>query len=445
MSKTRIQLSDHFTYKRLLRFVLPSIIMMIFTSVYGVVDGLFVSNFAGKAAFAAVNLIMPVPILLGALGFMLGTGGSAIVAKTLGEGKRQLANQYFSMLVLVAFVGAAALAVTGTLLIRPLALLLGADGEMLGHCVTYGRIILISLPFFALQNIFQSFLVTAERPSLGLKITIAAGVTNMVLDLLFVGVLDLGVAGAAAATVISETVGGCVPLVYFLRPNSSLLRLERPRIAWRILGHACANGSSELMTNVSMSVVNMLYNIQLMRFAGENGVAAYGTIMYVNFFFVAAFIGYSIGMAPVVGFNHGARNHMELRNVFRKSLRLILIAGAAMTVLGLLLSGVLAKIFVGYDGELLELTRRGFRIYCSSFLIMGFNIFGSAFFTALGSGLISALISFLRTLVFQVMAVLLLPLLLEIDGIWLAILMAEILALAVTGSFLIGKRKKYNY
>ncbi len=445
MSKTRIQLSDHFTYKRLLRFVLPSIIMMIFTSVYGVVDGFFVSNFAGKAAFAAVNLIMPVPILLGALGFMLGTGGSAIVAKTLGEGKRQLANQYFSMLVLVAFVGAAVLAVTGTVLIRPLALLLGADGEMLGHCVTYGRIILISLPFFALQNIFQSFLVTAERPSLGLKITIAAGVTNMVLDLLFVGVLDLGVAGAAAATVISETVGGCVPLVYFLRPNSSLLRLERPQIAWRILGHACANGSSELMTNVSMSVVNMLYNIQLMRFAGENGVAAYGTIMYVNFFFVAAFIGYSIGMAPVVGFNHGARNHMELRNVFRKSLRLILIAGAAMTVLGLLLSGVLAKIFVGYDGELLELTRRGFRIYCSSFLIMGFNIFGSAFFTALGSGLISALISFLRTLVFQVMAVLLLPLLLGIDGIWLAILMAEILALAVTGSFLIGKRKKYNY
>ena len=349
------------------------------------------------------------------------------------------------MLVLVAFVGAAVLAVTGTVLIRPLALLLGADGEMLGHCVTYGRIILISLPFFALQNIFQSFLVTAERPSLGLKITIAAGVTNMVLDLLFVGVLDLGVAGAAAATVISETVGGCVPLVYFLRPNSSLLRLERPQIAWRILGHACANGSSELMTNVSMSVVNMLYNIQLMRFAGENGVAAYGTIMYVNFFFVAAFIGYSIGMAPVVGFNHGARNHMELRNVFRKSLRLILIAGAAMTVLGLLLSGVLAKIFVGYDGELLELTRRGFRIYCSSFLIMGFNIFGSAFFTALGSGLISALISFLRTLVFQVMAVLLLPLLLGIDGIWLAILMAEILALAVTGSFLIGKRKKYNY
>ena len=445
MSKTRIQLSDHFTYKRLLRFVLPSIIMMIFTSVYGVVDGFFVSNFAGKAAFAAVNLIMPVPILLGALGFMLGTGGSAIVAKTLGEGKRQLANQYFSMLVLVAFVGAAVLAVTGTVLIRPLALLLGADGEMLGHCVTYGRIILISLPFFALQNIFQSFLVTAERPSLGLKITIAAGVTNRVLDLLFVGVLDLGVAGAAAATVISETVGGCVPLVYFLRPNSSLLRLERPQIAWRILGHACANGSSELMTNVSMSVVNMLYNIQLMRFAGENGVAAYGTIMYVNFFFVAAFIGYSIGMAPVVGFNHGARNHMELRNVFRKSLRLILIAGAAMTVLGLLLSGVLAKIFVGYDGELLELTRRGFRIYCSSFLIMGFNIFGSAFFTALGSGLISALISFLRTLVFQVMAVLLLPLLLGIDGIWLAILMAEILALAVTGSFLIGKRKKYNY
>ncbi len=445
MTKTRIQLSDHFTYKRLIKFVLPSIIMMIFTSVYGVVDGLFVSNYAGKAAFAAVNLIMPVPILLGALGFMLGTGGSAIVAKTLGEGKKGLANQYFSMLVAVAFIGAAVLAVIGVILLRPLAVLLGADGEMLGYCVTYGRIILISLPFFALQNIFQSFLVTAERPSLGLKVTIAAGVTNMVLDFLFVGVLRLGVAGAGTATVISEIVGGCVPLIYFLRPNTSLLRLQRPKIAWRILGHACANGSSELMSNISMSLVNMLYNIQLMRFAGENGVAAYGTIMYVNFFFVAVFIGYSIGTAPVVGFHYGAQNQEELRNVFRKSLRLIFFAGIVMTVLGLLLSGVLAKVFVGYDSELMELTKRGFRIYCSAFLIMGFNIYGSAFFTALGSGLVSALISFLRTLVFQVMAVLLLPVFLGLDGIWLAILAAELLALIVTGSLLAGRRKKYHY
>lgn len=428
-----------------MEFVLPSIVMMIFTSVYGVVDGLFVSNYAGKAAFAAVNLIMPVPVMLGALGFMLGTGGSAIVAKTLGEGKKGLANQYFSMLTTVAFIGAALLAVIGVVLMRPLAVLLGADGEMLGYCVTYGRIILISLPFFALQNIFQSFLVTAERPSLGLKVTIAAGVTNMVLDFLFVGVLHLGVVGAGTATVISEIVGGCVPLIYFLRPNTSLLRLKRPKIVWRILGHACANGSSELMSNISMSFVNMLYNIQLMRFAGENGVAAYGTIMYVNFFFVAVFIGYSIGTAPVVGFHYGAQNHEELRNVFRKSLRLILYAGIAMTILGLLLSGVLAQVFVGYDGELMELTKRGFRIYCSAFLIMGFNIYGSAFFTALGNGLISALISFLRTLVFQVLAVLLLPVFLGLDGIWLAIVAAELLALAVTGSLLAGGRKKYHY
>lgn len=445
MAKTRIQLSDHFTYKRLMEFVLPSIVMMIFTSVYGVVDGLFVSNYAGKAAFAAVNLIMPVPVMLGALGFMLGTGGSAIVAKTLGEGKKGLANQYFSMLTAVAFIGAALLAVIGVVLMRPLAVLLGADGEMLGYCVTYGRIILISLPFFALQNIFQSFLVTAERPSLGLKVTIAAGVTNMVLDFLFVGVLHLGVVGAGTATVISEIVGGCVPLIYFLRPNTSLLRLKRPKIVWRILGHACANGSSELMSNISMSLVNMLYNIQLMRFAGENGVAAYGTIMYVNFFFVAVFIGYSIGTAPVVGFHYGAQNHEELRNVFRKSLRLIFFAGIAMTILGLLLSGVLAQVFVGYDGELMELTKRGFRIYCSAFLIMGFNIYGSAFFTALGNGLISALISFLRTLVFQVLAVLLLPVFLGLDGIWFAIVAAELLALAVTGSLLVGRRKKYHY
>lgn len=428
-----------------MEFVLPSIVMMIFTSVYGVVDGLFVSNYAGKAAFAAVNLIMPVPVMLGALGFMLGTGGSAIVAKTLGEGKKGLANQYFSMLTAVAFIGAALLAVIGVVLMRPLAVLLGADGEMLGYCVTYGRIILISLPFFALQNIFQSFLVTAERPSLGLKVTIAAGVTNMVLDFLFVGVLHLGVVGAGTATVISEIVGGCVPLIYFLRPNTSLLRLKRPKIVWRILGHACANGSSELMSNISMSLVNMLYNIQLMRFAGENGVAAYGTIMYVNFFFVAVFIGYSIGTAPVVGFHYGAQNHEELRNVFRKSLRLIFFAGIAMTILGLLLSGVLAQVFVGYDGELMELTKRGFRIYCSAFLIMGFNIYGSAFFTALGNGLISALISFLRTLVFQVLAVLLLPVFLGLDGIWFAIVAAELLALAVTGSLLVGRRKKYHY
>lgn len=366
-----------------MEFVLPSIVMMIFTSVYGVVDGLFVSNYAGKAAFAAVNLIMPVPVMLGALGFMLGTGGSAIVAKTLGEGKKGLANQYFSMLTAVAFIGAALLAVIGVVLMRPLAVLLGADGEMLGYCVTYGRIILISLPFFALQNIFQSFLVTAERPSLGLKVTIAAGVTNMVLDFLFVGVLHLGVVGAGTATVISEIVGGCVPLIYFLRPNTSLLRLQRPKIVWRILGHACANGSSELMSNISMSLVNMLYNIQLMRFAGENGVAAYGTIMYVNFFFVAVFIGYSIGTAPVVGFHYGAQNHEELRNVFRKSLRLIFFAGIAMTILGLLLSGVLA--------------------------------------------------------------VLLLPVFLGLDGIWFAIVAAELLALAVTGSLLVGRRKKYHY
>lgn len=428
-----------------MEFVLPSIVMMIFTSVYGVVDGLFVSNYAGKAAFAAVNLIMPVPVMLGALGFMLGTGGSAIVAKTLGEGKKGLANQYFSMLTAVAFIGAALLAVIGVVLMRPLAILLGADGEMLGYCVTYGRIILISLPFFALQNIFQSFLVTAERPSLGLKVTIAAGVTNMVLDFLFVGVLHLGVVGAGTATVISEIVGGCVPLIYFLRPNTSLLRLQRPKMVWRILGHACANGSSELMSNISMSLVNMLYNIQLMHFAGENGVAAYGTIMYVNFFFVAVFIGYSIGTAPVVGFHYGAQNHGELRNVFRKSLRLIFFAGVGMTILGLLLSGVLAQVFVGYDGELMELTKRGFRIYCSAFLIMGFNIYGSAFFTALGNGLISALISFLRTLVFQVLAVLLLPVFLGLDGIWFAIVAAELLALAVTGSLLAGRRKKYHY
>lgn len=441
----KIQLSEHFTYKKLLRFVFPSIIMMIFTSIYGVVDGLFVSNFVGKTSFAAINLIMPFIMILGALGFMIGTGGSAIVAKTLGEGKKEKANQYFSMLVYITILGGILVSILGALFVRPIAVLLGAEGEMLGQCVLYGRILFVSLTAFMLQNVFQSFFVAAEKPQLGLFVTIAAGVTNMVLDYLFIAVFRWGIAGAAIATAASEFIGGIVPLIYFLRKNSSLLRLTRTKIYGRILLKACTNGSSELMTNLSMSIVNMLYNFQLMNIAGEDGVAAYGVIMYANFIFLSTFIGYSIGSAPIVGYHYGAANHSELKNLFKKSLIMIGIWGLVLVTLAVGLSSPLARLFVGYDVELMEMTRHGFRLYALAFLVSGFNIFGSAFFTALNNGLISAVISFLRTLVFQMTVVLILPRFLGINGIWLAIVVAELLALVVTVQFLVRKKNVYHY
>lgn len=441
----RIQLSDHFSYGRLIRFTLPSIVMMIFTSIYSVVDGLFVSNFVGKTPFAAINLIMPILIILGALGFMIGTGGSAIVAKTLGEGDPVRANRYFSMLVYTTVVGGAVLAAAGELSLPLVSKLLGAEGAMLQDCILYGRIILAALPAFMLQNVFQSFMITAEKSRLGLAVTVATGLTNMVLDFVFIVPLGWGLAGAAIATAISQVIGGAVPIVYFARKNDSLLRLTKAKFEGRILLRTCTNGSSELMSNISASIVTMLYNFQLMRLAGEDGIAAYGVVMYVNFVFSAIFIGYSIGAAPVIGYHYGAQNHAELKNLFRRSLVLVVISGVAMTVLAELLAQPLTHVFVGYDAGLYALTVRGFMLYSISFLVSGVNIFGSAFFTALNNGLVSAAISFLRTLVFQVAAVLLLPLLLGIDGIWLAIVTAELLALAVTLVFFIVKRKQYHY
>lgn len=441
----KIQLSEHFTYKKLLRFVLPSIVMMIFTSIYGVVDGLFVSNYVGKTAFASVNLVMPLLMMLSALGFMMGTGGSAIVAKTLGEGDKERADRYFSMMVYVTLAGGVALTVLGLVFLRPIVTALGAEGEMIGQCLIYGRISLASLTLFMVQNVFQSFFVAAEKPHMGLGVMVAAGVANMVLDYLFIVVLGWGIAGAAAATAAGETVGGIVPLIYFSRKNTSLLQLTKTRVKGKILLKACTNGSSELMTNLSMSLVNMLYNVQLIKLAGEDGVAAYGVIMYVNFIFLATFIGYSIGSAPIVGYHFGARNHNELKNLFQKSMRLIAGWGVLLMLLAFVLSGPLAQFFVGYDTELLAMTSHGLRLYALAFLVSGFNIYGSAFFTALNNGLVSAVISFLRRLVFQMAAVLVLPMLLGLNGIWLAVLVAELLALGVTLQFFIRKKKVYHY
>lgn len=440
-----IQLSEHFTYKKLLRFVLPSIVMMIFTSIYGVVDGLFVSNYAGKTSFAAINLIMPVIMGISALGFMMGTGGSALVAKTLGEGDKEKANDYFSMIVTSTIIGGIILSIIGEIFTPQLARMIGADETMINDSVTYGRVLFASLTAFMLQNVFQSFLVTAEKPNLGLLVTVLAGLTNMLFDYLMVGVFRWGVMGAGIATAMSQIVGGIVPLIYFMRKNNSLLRIKKFKFDGMALLKVCANGSSELMTNLSISIVNMLYNFQLMKLAGENGVAAYGTIMYVNFVFIAIFLGYSIGTAPVVGYHHGAGNTDELKNLFGKSLKLIGIFGVCLTVLAMLLSGTLSKIFVGYDEELFEMTSNAFRIYAISFLICGFNIYASSFFTALNNGIVSAVISFMRTLVFQILAVLILPILLGLNGIWLSITVAEVLSLIVTITFLVKNKEKYRY
>lgn len=440
-----IQISESFTMKKLLRFTLPSIVMMIFTSIYGVVDGFFVSNYVGKTPFAAVNFIMPFLMILGAVGFMFGTGGGALIAKTMGEGKHDKAKKLFSLFIYVTAAVGVVIAALGFIFIRPIAELLGAEGEMLKNCVTYGRMILLALPFYMLQYEFQSFFATAEKPQLGLAVTVAAGLTNIVLDALFVAVFKWGLVGAAAATALSQTVGGIIPLIYFSRPNDSLLRLTKTEFDGRSLLKACTNGSSELMTNISTSLVSMLYNVQLMKYAGENGVAAYGVLMYVNMIFLAAFIGYSVGTAPITSYNYGSGNNSELKGMLKKSVFIIGAFAVSMFAFAQLLAFPLSKIFVGYDKELLELTLRGFRIFSFSFLFAGISVFGSSFFTALNNGLVSALISFLRTLVFQIAAVLILPSLIGIDGIWLSIIAAEIMSMIITVLFIFKFRNRYHY
>ena len=419
--------------------------MMIFTSIYGVVDGLFVSNFAGKTAFAAINLVMPFIMVLGGIGFMIGTGGTALVSKILGEGDGEKARRYFSMMILFTVLVGAVLTAVGIAFMRPVALFLGATPEMLADCVLYGRIVIAFTGVFMLQNVFQSFLIAAEKPKLGLAATVAADVTNMVLDALFVAGFRWGIAGAAIATGLSQCVGGLLPLVYFLRPNTSKLRLVRTKLELQPILNACGNGSSELMSNISSSAVSMVYNFQLLKYLGEDGVSAYGVLMYVQFVFVAIYIGYSIGCAPIVGFHYGAQNHPELKNMLRMSVILMSASGVVLTVLARVLAAPLAKIFVGYDEGLFTLTCHAFRLFSFAFLFAGFNIFASSFFTALGNGLISAAISFLRTLVFQTSSVILLPLLLGVDGIWYAITAAEIFATLISLIFLLAKRRKYHY
>ena len=441
----RIQISDHFDYKKLIRFTFPTIVMMIFTSLYGVVDGIFVSNVLGSGPFAAVNLIMPVAMIMGSVGFMAGTGGSALVSKTLGEGKRKKANEDFSSLIYFLILAGVAMTVSGLVFLRKIAWLTGARGEILEDCVVYGRILVLALIPFLLQNAFQSFLVVAERPKMGLLISIAAGMTNMALDFLFIYILRGGIAGAAAATALSQVVGGVIPLVYFIRKNNSPLRLVWTKPDFMAIARSCGNGSSEMLTNLSISLVNILYNKQLMKLAGADGVVAYGIIMYVSFIFSGTYIGYSTGCGPVISYHYGAGSWQELKSLYKKSLILLLAAALFMTGIAEALSGLMAGVFVSYDKQLLAMTTNAIRLYSLSYLLSGFNIFGSAFFTALNNGMVSAAISFFRTLFFQVVMILALPLVMGLNGIWLSMTAAEIPALAVTVVCLYKNRKKYHY
>lgn len=443
----RIQLSDHFTYRKLLTFTLPSILMMIFTSIYGVVDGLFVSNFAGDIPFKAVNLIMPFLMIVATVGFMFGSGGTAIVANTFGAGHKEKANRYFSLFVYVTFALGVVFAAAAFVFLRPISALLGAEGEILENCVLYGRIVLCALPFLVLQFLFQSFFVAAEKPRIGLFVIIAAGATNMVLDAVLVTLLpqEYKLAGAAIATAASQFVGGFVPLIYFIRPNSSILRLGKTRFDGKAILKASINGSSEFMSNVSMSLVGMLYNIQLLQFAGDDGVAAYGVMMYVSMIFSAVFVGYSVGTAPVIGYHNGAGNHAELRGILKKSMVILAISGLAMLAAAEWLAAPLSRIFVGYSRDLMDMTVHGLTIFAVSFPFMGYAIFASGFFTALNDGVTSAIISFLRTLVFQLGAVLLLPMLWKLDGIWWSVVVAEVMAVVFSVIFLIAKRKRFRY
>ena len=441
----QIKLSDHFSYGRLLRFTLPSIIMMVISSIYSVVDGLFVSNLVGDLALSSVNIVFPVAMIVGSFGFMLGTGGSAIVARTMGEGDQPLANRYFSMIIYAVVLLGVVLSAVCVIYMEPIARFAGASDALIGDCVVYGRILLAGSVPFMLQTSFQSFFVVAEKPHLGLALSIAAGVTNMVMDYVLIVVCDLGVAGAAIATVMGYCVGGVLPLLYFLRPKREGIRLTRTRFYGKQLLHACTNGSSELMSNISSSVVGILYNIQLMRLIGEQGVAAYSVMMYVDFVFVATFLGFSIGSAPIVSYHYGADNHPELKNVFRKSMTVILCTSVAMVILSELLSRPLSSAFVGYNAELLEMTVHGFRLFALCYLFCGINIYASSFFTALCNGALSALISFLRSLLLRGGMVLLMPILFGLDGIWTAVIAAEGLGAVVSLGLLYAKRRQYQY
>ncbi|MBO5038145.1 MAG: MATE family efflux transporter [Alphaproteobacteria bacterium] len=440
-----IKLSEHFTFAKLLRFTAPSILMMIFTSIYSIVDGVFVSNYVGATPFAAVNIVFPFLMILAAVGFMFSTGGSALIAKTLGEKNRFMANQIFSMLVYASVIFGVVVSVIALVALEPVLAVFGVEGELMVQSLLYGRILLLFIPVFMLQFMFQGFMITAERPKLGMFITISAGLVNMALDALFIVYFEWGVVGAAWATVIGEIIGGVIPLLYFACPNTSPLRLVKTKFYGKALFKSCTNGLSEFLGQISVSIVNILYNYQLLRINGENGVVAFGVISYVNFIFLSVFIGYSIGSNPIVSYHFGAKDWRELQSLFKKNVIFIGVSAVVLTLLAELSARLLARIFVGFDENLLNMTTYGFRIYAISFLLAGFNIYASAFFTALNNGIVSAVISVTRTLVCECGCVMILPIFFGLNGIWSSIIVAEVIALSVSVTLILKYRNRYKY
>jgi len=442
----KIQLSDHFNYSRLLRFTFPSIMMMIFTSIYGMVDGFFISNYVGKTAFASVNLIIPYLQILGGVGAMLGVGGSALVAKTLGEKDLVRVRKYFSMMVYLMIAVGLVTTVIGIIGIRPMAYFFGATEDMVGDCVTYGVFCLVFNVMYLMQCGFQSYLIVAEKPQLGLAVTVLAGCTNMILDYLFMAVFHMGIAGAGLATGLTQSVGCLVPLFWFMsKRNQSALQFCKTKMDWQVIGKACTNGVSEMLSSVSASITGIMYNMQLMKYAGENGVAAYGVVMYAAFIFIAMFIGYSNGSAPIMGYHYGAQNHKEMKNVLKRSLIILASAAMVLTTAAILLADTIASIFVGYDGELMKITARAFTICAIPFFVMWFNVYTSSFFTALNDGPVSAAISFMRAFVLPVICITILPMIWKLDGVWYSLVASEVLGTVVALGFMLGKRKKYKY
>lgn len=439
-------LGGHYGARRLFISSLPLIGMMVLISIYSIVDGLFVSNLVGTTAFAALNLIWPAIGLVGALGLMVGTGGAALVSKTLGEGDEPRANRYFSMFVEFILLLSVVLAVPLLVWMEPLAVAIGAEGEMVRQCAIYGRICAAGMPAFMMQMGIQPFFMVAGRPRMGTWISLVSGLLNIGLDALFIIVCGWGLAGAAAGSMLACCFGGFYPLWYFSsRFNRSSLAFKATGFEFGPLAKACSNGLSEFVGNISFNIVSMCYNWQLMRFYGENGVAAYSVILYLGFIFVAVYSGYNMTVTPLVGFNFGAGNKRELRSLLRHSLTLMLVLGVLLAGTAELLAGPAARLFVGYDSELTALTVHATRLYAPSFLITGLTLFVSAWFTGLNNGPVSALASFSRTFVFELSCVFLLPVLLGVNGIWLSAPAAEILSLFLGAALLLRFRSRYGY
>ena len=443
--KSRIHLSEHFTYSKLLMFTLPSIVMNVFLSLYIVVDGYFVANFTGKTEFAAVNLIMPVLNILGTIGYMFGVGGSALIAKTLGEKNHEQANRMFSLIVLVSSCLGILMTVSGFIFMGQITAMLGAEGKLLENSVLYGRIFILALPAWILAYEFQLFFVTAEKPGLGLVVTVCAGLCNILLDAIFIIVFKWGIVGAALASALSQIVGGVFPLMYFICKNNSLLKLVKPAWDGKALFRCITNGSSEFMAEAAASFVGIIYNVQLLKYVGEDGVVIYGMLMYVSLIFSAMFVGYSNGIGPVIGYHFGAQDHRELKNLRKRSLMIIGLSSVSMFVLSEILAHPFSAMFLQGTEKILPYAVHAFRIVSVAYLFTGMAIFGSAFFTALNNGQVSALISFMRNFVFELGAVILLPILFGIDGIWYSVVFAELMSAAAGGIFMVALRKKYQY